>query len=748
MVRMSGKFITFYIIITVVLLVSSTTVYAIGTRNEIVVFAKDSLNNNALVSVLVRGLAKDTIVRKRTDYKGTARIPKRKYENIEVSSVGYFTKVQQYSNSDTILIFLAPKYGIVDEVVVTGNFTPMTQKESVTLVKIIDRLDIEAMQANTVKDVLQWENTVRIAQDNILGSSMSMQGISGQNIKVLIDGIPVIGRLNGNIDLNQVLLSDVERIEIIRGPMSVQYGTDALGGVINLITKTTTEKTEQDFLTTANMYVESVGTYNFDGEIQKEIEGIDTRFSIGRYFFSGFNSELFTTSRAMQWKPREQYFFDAQLQRKIGGNTIRYDGRYFNELILNRGEPVVPYRERAFDETYRTQRFSHSLIGDVFIDTSSQLSVTANYSVYERKKNRYLKNLQTLENSLTSEASDQDTSGFITWMARAVYTNIASDQQRQIGFDMTLDNTTGKRILANIQSIQDFGVFGTYTWKMYDRISVQPGLRWAYNSRYVAPFIPSMNIKYDISSLTNMRIVYSRGFRAPSLRELGFYFVDVNHNIQGNPQLSAEKSHNVQCSLSHDILSSNNHTSFTVSGFYNDIENIITLAQVSDALYSYVNLEKHRTHGGIFSCEGVYSDVQISVSYSVTGLFNAVSEMYDIQQYFYTHDLQSSIRFNNLFSLFTPSINVKYNGRQQNVRLDNNKLVIGYIENYTLIDMMCSVKNVWKNINISLGVKNILNVTNINANTQTNGTHSSSAVIQPIALGRLFTFDTSFTINW
>ena len=66
---------------------------------------------------------------------------------------------------------------------------------------------------------------------------MSVQGLSGENVKILIDGVPVVGRLNGNVDLSQINLTNIERVEIVEGPLSVNYGTNALAGTINLITK-------------------------------------------------------------------------------------------------------------------------------------------------------------------------------------------------------------------------------------------------------------------------------------------------------------------------------------------------------------------------------------------------------------------------------------------------------------------------------------------------------------------------------
>src|SRR5690606_8167852 len=105
------------------------------------------------------------------------------------------------------------------------------------------------------------ENNLRISQDGVLGSSLSIMGVSGENIKIMIDGVPIIGRLDGSIDLSQISLNDIERIEIIEGPLSTVYGTNALGGTINLITKKDGLK---KWSVQPGVYYESSGQYNSD----------------------------------------------------------------------------------------------------------------------------------------------------------------------------------------------------------------------------------------------------------------------------------------------------------------------------------------------------------------------------------------------------------------------------------------------------------------------------------------------------
>ena len=153
---------------------------------------------------------------------------------------------------------------MLDEVVITAQHGSKTVEESVHLVRVLNKKRIRDQAATNLRELLQMETGMRISQDNLLGSSLSLQGLSGQNVKILIDGVPVIGRLNGNVDLSQISLTNIERVELIQGPLSVNFGTDALAGTINLITK----KINKDGLKmTYSSYYETVGQYNINSEL-------------------------------------------------------------------------------------------------------------------------------------------------------------------------------------------------------------------------------------------------------------------------------------------------------------------------------------------------------------------------------------------------------------------------------------------------------------------------------------------------
>jgi len=123
------------------------------------------------------------------------------------------------------------------DVVVTAQYAPTDARSAVHPVRTLDRQTLDRRFAATAAEALAYDPALRISQDMVLGSALSLLGQDGQGVKVLVDGVPVIGRMNGNVDLGQLPLHRVERIEIVEGPLSVQYGTDALGGVVHLITK-------------------------------------------------------------------------------------------------------------------------------------------------------------------------------------------------------------------------------------------------------------------------------------------------------------------------------------------------------------------------------------------------------------------------------------------------------------------------------------------------------------------------------
>jgi len=247
-----------------------------------------------------------------TGENGTAPNLAKSRAVVAISYVGFETLYDTVNPGESVTLSLKPKIQDLNEMVVTAQYSPQRVDKSIYKVKVINSRQIEHKAANNLTDLLSSELNIRISQDGALGTSMSLQGLSGEHIKFLVDGVPVIGRMNGNIDISQLNLYNVDHIEVIEGPMSVVYGSNALAGVINIITK---ENKNTKLSAFAKGYVESVGIYNFDLGASYKVKDHVFSFSGGRSFFDGFSLNDSLRSMGLNttvdtYKPKRQYFFD------------------------------------------------------------------------------------------------------------------------------------------------------------------------------------------------------------------------------------------------------------------------------------------------------------------------------------------------------------------------------------------------------------------------------------------------------
>jgi outer membrane receptor for ferrienterochelin and colicins len=184
---------------------------------------------------------------------------------------------------------------------------------------VIGSKEIELQSATNLRDILMTQLNMQVSADPVLGSSISLQGLSGPNVKILMDGIPVLGRENGSIDLSQINLYNIDHIEIIQGPASTVYGADAIGGVINLISKTNVTNPVEVNL---NTKYETIGTYNLDAGFNFSKNNSAFNIYGGRNFFDGYSAD--ESERSLLWKPREQYFGGIGFTQKFKASQLRY----------------------------------------------------------------------------------------------------------------------------------------------------------------------------------------------------------------------------------------------------------------------------------------------------------------------------------------------------------------------------------------------------------------------------------------
>lgn len=716
---------------------------------QTMISVKDGQNQQPLAGVQIHLFEKDhkSYQTTYTDQRGFAEVSNSVNTDVdsfflEVDYLGYLDWSGWVQKGKVQVINLDPQTFDLDQVVVTGQYMPQSAEKAVQKIRVIDRTQIDRMAAVNLKDVLANQLQIRISEDLILGSSMRIQGLSGENVKILIDGIPMIGRLDGDLDLRQINLHDIERIEIIEGPMSVNFGTNALAGTINLITKEA-EGTKQQ----GNTYMESTGTFNTHLSTSHRFRQHQFHVSGMRNFFSGwrpdqpfipnFDRQIADTSRFKQWKPREQLQGNWGYATKWLGLQWKYRGSIFDEFILNRGIPRMPYRETAFDDEYHTTRIDHSISIEGFINDRWRMNMVASSNLFKREKYTFIKNLTNLERQVSSLPGDQDSARFNQIMSRGSISRLHPKYKIEIGYDIQREVNQGPRILDDVRSIEDYALFSTAEITLWSSLIIRPGFRWAYNSQYQAPLLPSLHVKNSWGN-TTLRASYARGFRAPGLKELYFFFVDINHNIQGNPNLQAETSHNFTVNLQQNLPWIAPSLSIEGGLFYNNIQNLITLAQSTEieSLFTYFNIGTYTSLGGQIQAKYNHKQISVAIGTSTNGLSNSLSRPEGNTQFLFNQEWNGQLNYQWIKTGLDFSLFFKHQGRLPGFVADTEGNVSErFIGAYNLADMTIS-KNFFKEaLNISFGCKNIFNVRNVEAST-TLGPHSTGANSLAIGMGR------------
>lgn len=665
-----------------------------------------------------------------TDKDGLADFSFNGNSIISISFMGFETIFDTITQkTDSISYIMKEQSFDFDEVVVTGQNKPISVDKSIYSIKLIGKQEIEQTASNNLADLLSKQANIQINNDPSLGSSLKLQGITGENIKILIDGVPVIGRLNGNIDLSQLNLSEVDHIEIVEGPMSVIYGSNALGGVINIITK---QNKYASIKAGADLYYESVGIYNANGRFnwKKKRNAVDLNF--GRNFFDGFAVDK--NARRQDWKPKEQYNAGAQYSYTNEKLILKAKLDGFKESLLDRNNVSPPYYENAFDTWFYTKRLNSSIHGDYQLSELNSFKTIFSYSYYDRIKERYIKDLSTLNTVLSANPDDMDTSVFNAVTARGVYNRhtISEVLEYQMGFDINWEDAKGKRIYNNYEVMADLALFMILKWKITDQLMFQPAIRGAYNTKYKAPIVPSLNMKYSWDK-NSIRFSYARGFRAPSLKELYLFFYDSNHQIEGNPDLEAENSHNLNLTYDGHVLINNEPWSYKLALYYNQIFNKIALVQVNpdnDLLYRNENIDKYEALGGNFSVSirPVYN-INLDLAYSLTGRKDNSSGLKD---YYFNSDATANFNYNFMENTAMLSINYKYVGEYPVYTYFEEVIGISYLDDYHNLDINLSKKFFENSLDIGLGVKNIFDNVQVNSTGGVGGGHGTSAGTSPL----------------
>ncbi len=684
-----------------------------------------------------------------TDINGLVEFDIKEKTKIVISSIGYQTLTDTISPGEIKTIKLAIDYVGLEEVVVTGQYEPKKADQSIYRIDVINSRTLTERGVTNLAEALSNETGIRLVVDPSTGTSIEMQGMGGENVKYLIDGVPIVGRVNGDIDLSQINMENVDHIEIVQGPMSVVYGTSALAGVINIITK---QNTKVSNILKAHSYIDNKNNYNL-GLYGSIIRGKHSFTLLGnRDMFQGIdiNLNVDTTKfpsgedRYMEFKPKRVFNADLEYAFRNEYFQLRVKSQFMNLLLKSYTNPTPMLI--AYDADYYTSRSINSVTVSDKISSSLSYNIIGAYTYYGRTTDYISSDLVSLDKVITGSSNTV----FHNAMTRGSFTYAKKESvlSYQFGWDINLDTGEGDKIEEGAQ-MGDFAAFLSLQYTPVKKLTIQPGLRFIYNTVYGAPLIPSINLQWNIIESLSFRISYAKGFRAPSLKELYLDFKDSNHNLEGNKDLKAEKTNSYNASFTFKCGKDKQLFKFEPSFFFNDGKDAITLivTDVESNSATTTNLGGRRTLGGVFNASYLhFIGLTLGAGFSVTGEtydYSGEGEYTPIVYYNnYTFNAKYNLRKYKLIFM----ANVKYYGITPSLSVDSEteEYYQVYTDPYGDIEVTVT-KLLWKNrLTIVVGGKNLLD----NYERRTYGYKGETyEYLGPMNYGRTFFFKLNLKLS-
>ena len=551
----------------------------------------------------------------------------------------------------------------LDEVVVTATGTEHTLKSVPVQTEIISGRALKNFAGRSIEDILSGLTASFAFGEDDMGSHIQMNGLGNNYILILIDGKRIHGDVGGQNELSLIDPNNIERVEIVRGASSALYGSDAMAGVINIITKKHDE----------GVLLENTSRFGSYGDVRQHT-GVG--FNIGR--FSSWTNFQLQHSDGWQNTSVED---PNQTEFLITDSRNKTVNRHTNWQLSERlgFSPTRDLELYAAGSIYGKRIYRPSgKYPSVDVKTYDLQYGNASAAVGGKwKLNRT--DLLTLDVSWDRHAyyyNFTDTTlidGYINGRYTPYYpyfpgqTDLQSDQQRTLAalkgvFRLPFENTLSAglewrydwlkapmRVIDGKASDQTAAVFVQDEFGLLDPLQITVGLRVDRNSRFgrfkLTPKIAAMLSLGDY----RLRAVWSRGFKTPTPKELFYRYIREmagTHLYLGNTGLRPQTSD--YFSLGAEYLGSRG-LSLSVTGYFNRLDQMITLVTIPTSqapgdlvarydpvkVRQYKNLESAKTYGVDVSLRYAVRAFTIGAGYSY---LNTDANLYDA-----THDRMKSV---------------------------------------------------------------------------------------------------------
>ncbi len=498
---------------------------------------------------------------------------------IEVRSLGHrpLTLTRAAAQAGGWLLALEPDPLELESVLVTAGGRSQRRSEIAVPIAEVTARDIRRVSAPSVESLLSQMPGLQSSAGAPTGSNIMIRGIGDARVLVLVDGQPAGGALLENRDLSRLSLSGVERVEVVKGPLSSLYGTDALGGVINVVMR----DPDPGFRADVRALSGGAGRYEADASVagggdfryratgswrqQDEVPGIDEPMGAFARVWDGRATMRWLGTDDLELRADVSYLRERQ-KWPVGGGFSGFNDNQgltaWTQATLARlgGEWTVKVLAQDYEHLYRQAR------GDAPIAGADE----------DLQEERFYRGTLMYSAAPGGHVLDVGVEG----------------SSREIG--------SPDKILEDQASDEQVDLFAQDAWTL-GAATVSGGLRATFNDRWGNAVSPTFGLTVTPGSAWRLRAVVGRGFRAPSFKELAWDFANVaaGYTVQGNPDLQPETSWNVTAGVEWAPSAT---VSLGLEGYSNLIENLIESSFIGNnpaglLVYSPRNFSEARTRG-------------------------------------------------------------------------------------------------------------------------------------------------------
>jgi outer membrane receptor for ferrienterochelin and colicins len=534
-----------------------------------------------------------------TDKKGFYRLNKiiPGTYTVRVSYIGFETqeKTVDILKADNHLDFRLQESNIdLNEVVVTGTKSEKTLKSVPVLTQVISARKMLELGITNVTDALQkMVPGLNITHNGTL-VTVTLQGMSARYVLFLIDGERIAGELNGDIDYSMLNLENIDHIEVIKGASSSLYGSNAIGGVINIITKKINEPFDAKLYSRYSKYNELYSGGSIS--LKKGIIGSRTSFNLGHT--DGYD---LTPDSPHDWT--QNPFTTYQINQKF-------------DITPSSDFSITPYfTYYQFERGNVSARPAHDLYIDLNAGIKGQYYFSKNsidFSYYRDRYNSYSV-LEQLNNKRDTASYD-----FIQTFRTQGNFHLSDRNTLIAGLEYNTERLFSTRVEGGLKNASETVFYLQEDFRIGEKWDFIAGLRGSNHSNYGFHAAPKLSVMYKQGPL-NFRASAGTGFRSPALKELYFKFDHFGQfQLIGNPGLIPESSKYISGSI--EFSKPWNNTSVT---FYrNELSNMITdeLMPLPDSVEitrQYQNIASASIYGVDFiSKQKIFKGLWVSAGYS------------------------------------------------------------------------------------------------------------------------------------